>query len=343
MRLALVASVAVHVGVLAWASGSYQPIKRLPAVYAPEPEPLDVVLFEEHAPVAVATRDGGIGSHATAPAGGGSPRVAVSSPHHDETPPPVERHSKYMTMRQPGKEPELALPRSFEDDFVARSPQGKVDPSAVDDPHWTERASPDEVTAMRAARLAEREAKANDELKPAGGGRYTSEHGAFTAQVDPDGTAHFDNKPDVDLKPSCLFAGCNMSFDDALMRRHGIDPYASAKRQWLEKTFDERAAIGLAHRKDELAHSAAYMQKNLAWMWQKTKDPIERKQALFELWDEVAESGDDDLVAGGQAARSYLVGFIRSHIPEGSADAVPADELAQLNAHRQSHTVFAPY
>jgi len=134
-----------------------------------------------------------------------------------------------------------------------------------------------------------------------------------------------------------------MAFDDMLMRGHGIDPYASAKRQWLEKTFDERAAIGLAHRKDELARSAQYMQRNLTWMWRRTTDPRERKQAVFELWDEVAETGDDDLVRGGQAARAYVLGFVRSHMPEGSAGAFTADELAQLNAHRHSHEVFSPY
>jgi hypothetical protein len=61
------------------------------------------------------------------------------------------------------------------------------------------------------------------------------------------------------------------------------------------------------------------------------------------MWDEVAESGDDELVAGGNAARACLVEFVRLHLPPGSAGAFRSTELAQLNAHRQSRARFAPY
>ena len=43
------------------------------------------------------------------------------------------------------------------------------------------------------------------------------------------------------------------------------------------------------------------------------------------------------------AARGYLVGFIRTRLPDGSAGAFTSDELARLNAHKQSQATFAPY
>jgi hypothetical protein len=172
--------------------------------------------------------------------------------------------------------------------------------------------------------------------------------------VNRDGTVRIHDTPDVGdfhvpwaeigsaRVPLPMIIG-SMSFDDAIMRRHGIDPYAAEKLRWLDKTRDERARIGLANRKYDLAHSASFMRANLQWLWSKTTDPAERKQAVFELWDEVAEAGDDDLVAGGTAARTYLIGFVRAHLPRGSTDAFTAAELERLNAHRISREQFAPY
>jgi hypothetical protein len=192
------------------------------------------------------------------------------------------------------------------------------------------------------------------ELEPSGHGTYRSKHEAFDAQVNRDGTVRLHDTPDVGdfhipwaqigsvRVPLPMIIG-RMSFDDALMRRYGIDPYAAEKLRWLDKTRDERARIGLANRKYDLAHSTQFMQANLEWLWKKTADPAERKQALFELWDEVAETGDDDLVRGGAAARTYLIGFVRAHLPAGSPGAFTTPELDRLNAHRTSRERFAPY
>jgi hypothetical protein len=38
-----------------------------------------------------------------------------------------------------------------------------------------------------------------------------------------------------------------------------------------------------------------------------------------------------------------VLAFIRSELPEGSPEAYPEDELAQLNRGRQSREPFAPY
>jgi len=181
------------------------------------------------------------------------------------------------------------------------------------------------------------------ELRPSGNGTYESKHGAFTAHVRRDGTVSLHDQPDfkLELGPNGQIA--RMNFDDWLMRRHGIDPYAATKLHWLDRTRDERVAIGRAYRKDVLSRASEYMQQNLAWMWARITDPEARKRALFEMWDDIAETGDDDLVKAGIAARTYLVGFVKGHLPPGSPGAFTSEELARLNAHRSSTAVFAPY
>ena len=183
------------------------------------------------------------------------------------------------------------------------------------------------------------------ELKPSGNGTYTSDHGAFTADVNRDGTVTIKDKPDVgDVHFSGIGIAGRASFDDWAMRKAGIDPYASAKRQWLDKTRDERARIGMASRKEDLHRAPEFMKRNVAWAWSKTAgDPEARRQALFDLWDDCAEKGDDDLVAAGTGARLYVIGFIRAHLPQGAAGAFTPDDLTRLNAHKRSSATFQPY
>jgi hypothetical protein len=76
-------------------------------------------------------------------------------------------------------------------------------------------------------------------------------------------------------------------------------------------------------------------------LWSTARDLAERKRGLFELWDDCAETGSDELVAGGTAARAIVIGAIRARLR--GADAYTASELAQLNAIRRSKAVFAPY
>jgi hypothetical protein len=182
------------------------------------------------------------------------------------------------------------------------------------------------------------------ELHPSGGGTYTSDQPAFTVKTDRDGTAHIEDKPDVgDVHIAGLGIAGRMNVDDWLMRRQGIDPYASAKRQWLDKTRDERARIGMASRKEDLARAPELVRRNVAWAIAHAKTDDERKQALFELWDDCAETGDAALVEAGAGARAYVIGFIRAHLPAGKPGGYTAEDLARLNAQRRSKATFAPY
>ncbi len=130
---------------------------------------------------------------------------------------------------------------------------------------------------------------------------------------------------------------------DAFMRGKGNDPYASKKLAFLDSTRDERVQIGTAHREQQLRRTTQIVQRNLDRLWQQVADPRARREALFELWDEVVEAGDEHVVEAGRAARKLVVGFIRARLPAGGPDAYSADELAALNRRRQSRTPFAPY
>jgi len=158
-----------------------------------------------------------------------------------------------------------------------------------------------------------------EELQPAGGGRYKSEEGTFDALVARDGTVTFKDKREE-------------------MLGHGIDPYARNKLAYLDRTRDQRVAIGEEYRKELLARSVPLMRDNINWLVQTAPNLDARKQGLFQLWDECAETGNDNEVAAGNAARAFVMGYIRGKLP----GAFSASELARLNAKRQSRQRFEP-
>ncbi|HLL23215.1 MAG TPA: hypothetical protein VK427_13845, partial [Kofleriaceae bacterium] len=107
-----------------------------------------------------------------------------------------------------------------------------------------------------------------------------------------------------------LRGGLNVT--DWLMRRTVGDPYASRKRVFLDSTRDERAQLRAAHRTEQLRATAQLMRSNLEAVWASSTDPRTRKQALFALWDEIAEPSRDDpaLAEATRAARAHVIEFI---------------------------------
>jgi hypothetical protein len=205
---------------------------------------------------------------------------------------------------------------------------------------WIENATPEEVHAERERLAAKRYERSTAELQPDKGGGTKSEHKTFRARFNPDGTvASLKDKPNIQRE------GFGASFDvtDGLMRSKGIDPYSSYKLKVLDETREERAAIGQRYRSKVLAHSQQFMAQNVQQLWATTPDPAARKQGLFELWDDCAETGSEELVAGAAAARTYLIGFIRTKLPPGSTHAFTADEIARFNKQRKSRAWFTPY
>ncbi len=193
-------------------------------------------------------------------------------------------------------------------------------------------------------------------------GTYTKDDVAYVATIAADGTVKFDDKPNLrvrlalprlkDLK-RLLAEGDGVdlpiitgSFDvtDAVMRLAGQDPYQAKKLAFLDRTRDERVEIGRKHRAEQLEHAEAYVLANADELWTRAEFSIEDKRALlFELWDECAETGSDELVDAGDRARAALLRFIAVHLPAGSADAYTADEVKRLDRKRHSRAHFAPY
>ncbi len=233
---------------------------------------------------------------------------------------PKGPHSKYFAMRA-GDRPDLSMPgATFRDDLdhapAGTAPQRGVEPSG--------------------------------ELESAAGGRHKSDQNVFVAKVDRDGTVKLTDKRNLSAKlslnPANLLSG-RFDVTDWAMRSTGNDPYASRKLKFLDDTREERAEIGIKYREQQLAQATRIMRKNLEQAWASLADFAQRKQALFDLWDEVAEpDGSDELLAAAsRAARKAVIGFIRAHLPPGSEYAYSASELVALNGRKKSAQPFAPY
>jgi hypothetical protein len=120
------------------------------------------------------------------------------------------------------------------------------------------------------------------------------------------------------------------------------DPYAARKRALADATRDERVQIGAAYRARQLDRTGELMQRNLAALARRSLPPAELRRALFALWDECAE-GEGAIGEAGQRARALVIGWIRAHLPAGSAGAYAPDEIARLDGDRSSRQRFAPY
>lgn len=194
-------------------------------------------------------------------------------------------------------------------------------------------------------------------------GTYRGTTPDFTAHVERDGSVRFEDRSNVrpgagtddgamthGVDPSTIRdrgsigkggVGGRMDATDFVMKRKGMDPRGYEKQKFLDETRDQRAELGKQHRSAQLSRAAVLMRSNIQRLWARTADPVERKQVLFELWDECEESGDPETVASGQQARAVVTSFIRSRLH--GADAYSATELAQLNVRRRSAARFAPY
>ncbi len=138
--------------------------------------------------------------------------------------------------------------------------------------------------------------------------------------------------------------GGRTELTDYVMRAVGQDPYLSDKLRWMDATREERAAIGLTHRRRQLDRVDQTVRKHLAVLWaRRDLELAAKREALFELWDDGAEEGDAAVVEAAQRARNQVIAFIRHHLPAGSATAYSPAELDALNRRRTSRARFEPY
>jgi hypothetical protein len=380
LTAALAISAALHGGAIAWVQmrPSTQDTAAMQAVTRPtveivpapaaEPPPLVVALLDDHtvvpaAPDAARDRHAKVSAHAVST--GSQPQAIETAPASTTvlTPPatePAPVRNPLMTMRRP--ELDKVPSGDFTDRFLRnskplapkeiRTEQLQDDLASTEgllkNARWVANATPEQLAGARVAALGLRDELNNRELKSDGTGTK-SEHQTFRIKVAADGTATIRDKPNIQRK-SLLSATFDVS--DAMMRHKGIDPYSSYKLKVLDETRDERVAIGKRYRSQQLLRSKQLVQTNLDRLWALTTEPAARKQGLFELWDDCAEAGTkpeprgrevDELVAGGAAARAHVIGFIRSRLPAGSADAFTPAEIARFNQRRKSRAAFVPY
>jgi hypothetical protein len=270
-------------------------------------------------------------------------------------------HNRYFDMRRPGAGLDLALPKGFRDPLThvpaGTKPEADIDSGRLapagggsyksNEGVFTAKVAPDGSVHLKDGN--------NFHVDLPSGKKIARTVGDWTSSDDkipndPDKEPINNHRPaDTDTRPdhgqvaSVPIAGGGFDITDAIMRRKKVDPYASRKLAYLDATRDQRVQIGKRHRDAQLDKSAMLMQKNLDAMWAQTPNLTARKQALFELWDECAETGDARVVEGGRTARTLVIGFIRARLPAGTTSAFTTSELATLNRKRQSKAVFAPY
>jgi hypothetical protein len=168
-------------------------------------------------------------------------------------------------------------------------------------------------------------------------GTFASDQGPYTARIAPDGSTTLRDNPNI--QPDLFMLGARFDIDDAILRSHGEDPYSSAKLGFMDRSRDLRARMGADYRDWQLSQSAAIMRANIDGMWNRLPTDAARKQALFEMWDECAETGDPALVEAGKAARAALVEVARERL---GPNAFTPQELSAFNARRTSSQRFAP-
>lgn len=245
--------------------------------------------------------------------------------------------SHWLTMRGPER-PRLAPSEDFLEDFLAHSKPLQPPPNIPGERLANEiaelrkqlrRAGPGSQHGDLAELVARNAELAAEELKPSGRGTFRAVKRTFTAKVDADGGVALEDRRE------------QLDTQDRMMQHLGIDPYAHEKLALLDRTRDQRVAVGERTRSTRLERAAELMKNNIDRLWAIATDLAARKAGLFELWDDCAETGNDEIVAGGAAARTFVIGVIRARLR--GRDAYTAEELARLNAGRRSKAVFAPY
>jgi len=138
-------------------------------------------------------------------------------------------------------------------------------------------------------------------------------------------------------------AGGSFDVTDGIMRGAGQDPYAARKMAFLDRTRAERMKIATAANSARLREALHRTRADLERIWRGPGSPAEKRELLFLVWDECAETGPGEVVHIARAVRGAIVAFIRRRLPAGSRHAFSADELAGYNRRRTSTARFEPY
>jgi hypothetical protein len=142
-----------------------------------------------------------------------------------------------------------------------------------------------------------------------------------------------------------LFRG---KFDttDAIMRLAGQDPYRAERMKMLDATRDQRIALAASEQATRRRDALVRLPGTLRAIWADTSHTVrERRRLIFSLWDECEEPTEGDAAgsSAGARARALILAFVREEAPAGTPLGYSPDEMAQLNAGRDSRQRFDPY
>ena len=148
------------------------------------------------------------------------------------------------------------------------------------------------------------------------------------------------------LKPKVSEFAVNARAAEPVARMLGDDPYRLAKQKLAEETREQRIHMALAAAARNKREALFRLKDDLERVARAPDlSAAERRDTLFQLWDECLEPSAD-AGAGtdhGAMARTTILAFTRRLYPPGSPDAFTPTELAMLNRRRTSRQIFDPY
>lgn len=116
------------------------------------------------------------------------------------------------------------------------------------------------------------------------------------------------------------------------------------KLRFLDRTRAKRLAIRRRWKRNIERKYFASLNARLLKIWQgKNQSFAEKRQTLFELWDECLEPNGSRRGQRAQVARRIMIRFIRNNLPAGSPHAYTRIELATIAKQRRGKIPFNPY
>jgi hypothetical protein len=186
---------------------------------------------------------------------------------------------------------------------------------------------------------------------------YQDPLGHFKATLLPDGRVKF---RDFAVARGTIRSGGKVAGMSEIIRSaQGKDLFWLDKKKLLERTEKLRLAMAVKWAEAQVNSRLKGLYGDLLDIWSDAeRTAVQRREQLFERWDECVEAmtvdvkgfGDtakssiDELreKAGGEA-RASIEAFIRRHLPKGSENAYTPEELRDLNRRRHSEEKFDPY
>jgi hypothetical protein len=164
-----------------------------------------------------------------------------------------------------------------------------------------------------------------------------------TASVAEDGRIRFDDPKAVSVELGELGLQGKFDLTDRVMKATGQDPYAAVKYAIAEKTREQRVCMAKRYQgerqKQELFALAGKVRRIAA---QVDLSLVQRRNLIFDIWDECLEESDS-AIDYGTLARATILSVIREAFPAGTDRAYPSTEILALNQRRSSRQQFAPY